>query len=156
MKTITNSHWSFKMKLKKGRKFADKHGAEVQVNELIKEQLNRQTKNNELACAKAFKIADELYVSAAEVGKTADLLDIKLVKCQLGLFGYKPEKKIVKPKTAPNRKLESVIQDSLVDGALPCATSWEIARNFDVPKMTVSAVCEQLKIKIRPCQLGAF
>ena len=123
---------------------------------MIKEQLIGQTKNNELTCAKAFKIAGELDVSAAEVGKTADLLDMKLVKCQLGLFGYAPEKKIVKPQAARNPKLESVIQDSLVEGALPCEKSWEIARNFDIPKMTVSAVCEQLQIKIRPCQLGAF
>jgi hypothetical protein len=144
------------MKHQKGQKFADKHGVEVRVNELIKEHIIGQTKNNELACAKAFKIADELNVSAAEVGKTADLLNMKLVKCQLGLFGYTPEKKIVKPKAASTIKLESAIQDSLAEGALPCAKAWEIARNFDISKMTVSAVCEQLKIKIRPCQLGAF
>jgi hypothetical protein len=78
------------------------------------------------------------------------------VKCQLGLFGYKPEKKIVKPKAALNPKLESAIQDSLVEGALSCAKAWEIARDFDIPKMAVSAVCEQLKVKIRHCQLGAF
>lgn len=144
------------MKHQKGQKFADKHGVEVRVNELIKEHIIGQTKNNELACAKAFKIADELNVSAAEVGKTADLLNMKLVKCQLGLFGYTPEKKIVKPKAASTIKLESAIQDSLDEGALPCAKAWEIARNFDISKMTVSAVCEQLKIKIRPCQLGAF
>ena len=140
----------------KGQKFADKHGVDVRVNELIKEHIVGQTKNNEMACAKAFKIADELNVSAAEVGKTADLLNMKLVKCQLGLFGYTPEKKIVKPKATSSIKLESAIQDSLVEGALPCARAWEIARNFDISKMAVSAVCEQLKIKIKPCQLGAF
>jgi hypothetical protein len=144
------------MKHQKGQKFADKHGVEVRVNELIKEHIIGHTKNNELACAKAFKIADELNVSAAEVGKTADLLNMKLVKCQLGLFGYTPEKKVVKPKAASTIKLESAIQDSLAEGALPCAKAWEIARNFDISKMTVSAVCEQLKIKIKPCQLGAF
>ncbi len=140
----------------KGQKFADKHGVDVRVNELVKAHILGQTKNNELTCAKAFKIADELNVSAAEVGKTADLLNMKLVRCQLGLFGYTPEKKIVKPKAAPTLKLQSTIQDSLVEGALPCAKAWEIARNFDISKMTVSAVCEQLKIKIKPCQLGAF
>jgi hypothetical protein len=144
------------MKLKNGQKFADKHGADARVNELIKEQITRQTNNNELPCAKAFKIADELNVSAAEVGNTADLLGIMLVKCQLGLFGYTPKKKIVKPKAAPNPNLESAIQESRVAGALPCAKAWEIARNFNIHKMTVSAVCEQLKIKIKPCQLGAF
>ena len=144
------------MKLKNGQKFADKHGTDTRVNELIKEHLVGQTKNNELACAKAFKIADELSVSAAEVGETADLLNMKLVKCQLGLFGYTPEKKIVTPKEAPTKKLEDAITDSLVGGTLSCSRAWEIARRFDVSKMTVSAVCEHLKIKIRPCQLGAF
>jgi len=144
------------MKLKTGQKFADKHGADARVNDLIKEHITHQTKNDELACAKAFKIANELKVSAAEVGKTADLLNITLVKCQLGLFGYTPEKKIVKPKAATNPKLESTIQMSLVEDALPCAKAWEIARNFKISKMAVSSVCEQLKIKIKPCQLGAF
>jgi len=144
------------MKHQKGQSFADKHDPGARVNELIKEHIMHQSKNNELACAKAFKIADELNVSAAEVGKTADLLDMRLVKCQLGLFGYTPEKKIVKPKAARNPKLESAIKDSLIKGALPCATAWEIARNFDISKMAVSAVCEQLKTKIKPCQLGAF
>ncbi len=144
------------MTRQKGQKFADKHGSNTQLNKRIKDQIDRQAKNNELPCALAFKIADELNVSAAEVGKTADLLEIMLVKCQLGLFGYSPEKKIVKPKTPENQNLESTIRDSLVDGKLSCERAWEISRSFDVHKMTVSAICEQLKIKIQPCQLGAF
>ena len=83
------------MTRQKGQKFADKHGSDTRLSERIKDQIDRQTKNNALPCALAFKIADELNVSAAEVGKTADLLEILLVKCQLGLFGYSPEKKIV-------------------------------------------------------------
>ena len=140
----------------KGQKFADKHGSDNQINERIKDHINRRAKNNELSCALAFKIADELNVSAAEVGKTADLMEILLVKCQLGLFGYSPAKKIVKPKKPENSDLASTIRDSLVDGKLSCEKAWEISRSFDVPKMTVSAICEELKIKIKPCQLGAF
>ncbi|MGI9570530.1 MAG: hypothetical protein ACR2PH_12550 [Desulfobulbia bacterium] len=144
------------MTRQKGQKFADKHGSNTQLNERIKDHITGQVKNNELPCALAFKIADELNVSAAEVGKTADLLEIALVKCQLGLFGYSPEKKIVKPQTPESQNLESSIRESLVDGKLSCEKAWEISRSFDVPKMTVSAVCEQLEIKIIPCQLGAF
>lgn len=140
----------------KDQKFADKHASNIQLNERIKDQIDRQAKNNELPCALAFKIADELNVSAAEVGKTADLLEIMLVKCQLGLFGYSPEKKIVKPQKAENQNLENTIRDSLVDGTLSCEKAWEISRSFNVHKMTVCAICEQLKIKIKPCQLGAF
>lgn len=144
------------MTRQKSQKFAEKHGPNTQLNDRIKDHLDRQAKNSELPCALAFKIADELNVSAAEVGKTADLMEIMLVKCQLGLFGYAPEKKIVKPQIPENQNLKSAIRDSLVDGTLSCERAWEIARSFDVPKMTVSAVCEQFKIKIKPCQLGAF
>ena len=69
------------------------------------------------------------------------------------LFAFK---KGCKAKAPENKNLERAIRDSLVDSDLSCEKAWEIARRFDVPKMTVSAACEQLKIKIRPCQLGAF
>ena len=90
------------------------------------------------------------------MGKAADLMEIKLVKCQLGLFGYEPVKKIVKPKPAANTDLEKAIRSSLVDGKLSCEAAWEIAHEFNISKMSVSAICEALKIKITPCQLGAF
>jgi hypothetical protein len=144
------------MKQQNGKKFAVKHESNAQLNQEIKDHIVRQTKNNELPCAVAFKIAAELNVSAAEVGKAADLLEMMLVKCQLGLFGYTPDKKIVKPQVSENPDLTSAIQDGRVDGNLSCENAWEIARRFDVSKMKVSSVCEQLKIKVKPCQLGAF
>ena len=144
------------MSRKKGEKFAEKHESNARINEEIKNQIIRRAQNNELSCAVAHKIAADLNVSPAEVGKTADLLEMMLVKCQLGLFGYTPEKKIVRPAAAENPDLKSAIQDARVGGNLSCENAWEIARRFDVSKMKVSSVCEQLKIKIKPCQLGAF
>ena len=144
------------MSRQKGKKFTDKHESNAQINAEIKDQIISRTQNKELPCAVAHKIAAELNVSPAEVGKTADLMEMMLVKCQLGLFGYTPEKKIVKPKAAENPNLTSAIQDALVEGNLSCANAWEIAQRFEVSKMNVSSVCEQLKIKIKPCQLGAF
>jgi hypothetical protein len=139
-----------------GKKFAAKHESNAQLNEEIKDYIKRRAKNNELPCAVAFKIAAELNVLPAEVGKTADLLGVMLAKCQLGLFGYTPEKKIVKPKAAENPDLASALLDARVEGKLSCENAWVIARRFDVAKMKVSSVCEQLKIKVKPCQLGAF
>ena len=144
------------MSQQKGKKFSEKHESSAQLNQEIKDQIISRTKNNELPCAVAHKIAADLNVSPAEVGKTADLLEMMLVKCQLGLFGYMPEKKIVKPEASENPDLTSAIQDARVGGNLSCENAWEIARRFDVSKMKVSSVCEQLKIKIKPCQLGAF
>lgn len=144
------------MKRQNGKKFADKHGSDAQIDSRIKDALSQHTQNNEVPCAVAFKIADALQVSPADVGKTADLLELELVKCQLGLFGYKPDKKIVRPEAAENPELEQTIRDSLIDGKLPCHTAWEIASSHDLSKMAVSAICEHLGIKIKPCQLGAF
>ena len=47
----------------------------------------------ELPCALAFDIAGKNNVAPKEVGVALDVLNIRLTKCQLGLFGYQPKKK---------------------------------------------------------------
>ena len=144
------------MSQQKGKKFAEKHESNARLNQDIKDQIISRAQNNELPCALAHKIAADLNVSPAEVGKTADLLEMMLVKCQLGLFGYTPHKKIVKPEKSEDPDLAKALEDARVEGRLPCATAWEIAGRFNVSRMKVGSVCEYLKIKIKPCQLGAF
>ena len=144
------------MKLANGQKFSEKHGSGTQIDPAIKAEIERKAAAGEVACAVAFQIAEALGVSPAEVGKTLDLLEYRINKCQLGLFGYKPEKKAVKPKKPASRQMEDAVRNALIDGKLACRDAWRIARRFNVPKMSVSAVCEALGIKIKPCQLGAF
>ena len=144
------------MTLEKGQKFADKHGPDARADSVIKEKIDGKVKDGELACAMAFKIAAELEVPPSEVGKTLDLLELKLSKCQLGLFGYKPDKKKVTARKPQNQQIEAAIQNALVDGKLTCRDAWSIAHRHNVPKMAVSSACEFLGIKIKPCQLGAF
>jgi hypothetical protein len=144
------------MKRQKGQKFSQKHGNQTAVDPSIKEKMVAHAKGSELPCAVAFKLSEELNQPPAEIGKTADLLEFELVKCQLGLFGYKPEKKIVTPKLPVDPRLEDAIRKALIDGNLPCKHAWDIALNLSVSKMTVSAACEALNVKIKPCQLGAF
>jgi hypothetical protein len=139
-----------------GPKFSDKHAPDAQADPAIAEKIIGQVKDEELACAVAFRIAAELEVLPAQIGKNVDLLDLKLSKCQLGLFGYKPDKKKVTARKPENQQMETSIQDALVDGKLTCREAWAIASQYNVPKMTVSSACEFLGIKIKPCQLGAF
>jgi len=139
-----------------GPKFSEKHDTDTQMDPAVKQEIVDKSKNNEIACAVAFQIAKELAAIPADVGKGIDLLDIRLVKCQLGLFGYSPVKKAVKPKSPQSRDLEEAIRMALVEKKLSCRAAWDIAHRFDVPKMAVSAACEALEIKIKPCQLGAF
>jgi len=144
------------MTREKGQKFSEKHGSQAQIDPTVQAQIEKKARKGEVSCAAAFQIAETLGISPADVGKNLDLLELKLNKCQLGLFGYKPDKKAVKPAKPANRQLEVAVRAALVEGKLACRDAWRIADRFKVPKMTVSAACEALGIKIKPCQLGAF
>ena len=135
---------------------SDKYKNDDQPDPAITQEIQVRLRKDALACAVAFDIAGKLGCTPAEVGRTADLLHISLVKCQLGLFGYKPQKKIVDSRMPQDSALGDALRDGLVDDRLPCKTAWRIAAQFGVPKMTVSSACEALGIKIKPCQLGAF
>ena len=139
-----------------GPKFSEKHGVDAKIDPATKQKIEDKAQNSEIPCAIAFQIAEELKATPADVGKGIDLLDIRLIKCQLGLFGYSPEKKAVKPKPPQHRGLEEAIREALTEKKLSCRAAWQIAHRFHIPKMTVSAACEALGIKIKPCQLGAF
>jgi hypothetical protein len=135
--------------------YGAKHPSD-KLNKEIAQAVERKVHGGQITCADAASIADGLHAPIGEIGVAIDLMEIRISKCQLGLFGYSPEKIIVKPANAVTAELEKAIRDALVNGRLPCAASWEIAEKFNIPKMNVSSACEALKIKIKPCQLGAF
>jgi hypothetical protein len=137
--------------------FYKKHGADIKINESIKSAVEKESRDHKLPCALAFKIADRLNVAPREVGITLDLLDYRITKCQLGLFGYQPDKKKVMGGMSDiHPYLEKAIHSALVENRLPCQSAWQISIDCRVGKMTVSNACETLGIKIKPCQLGAF
>lgn len=140
----------------KEKHYAKKHQPGAEVDPKIEAALRAAVSGGQLPCAVAFKMASELKVQPKEVGLAADLLQIRIVKCQLGLFGYHPEKRIVKPAEHVPENLEKGIQEKLENGRLPCEGAWGIAKHLAIPKMGVSSACEALGIKISSCQLGAF
>lgn len=144
------------MTLGKGQTYSDKHGKNVKIEENIASQIRSRAKNKELPCAVAFDIARDLGCGVEKVGQTTDLLNFRLIKCQLGLFGYKPEKKIVKSELPSDPRIEKALKSGAVSGAIACKEVWELAARFEISKMAVSAGCEALGIKVKPCQLGAF
>ena len=136
--------------------FARKHPADRKVNPEIVNAAKSQVSEGTISCAEAFSMASKLNVSPEEVGFTLDFLEIPIIKCQLGLHGYKPTRKIVEPLEKVSTELGSMIREMLVNGRLPCASAWHIAERFGLRKMEVSSACEALKIKISSCQLGTF
>lgn len=144
------------MTREQGPKFSEKHGANTKADPAVKQKIEEKAKHGEISCAVAFKISEELNIKPAEIGKVVDLLNVRLVKCQLGLFGYGPGTKAVKPKPPGNKEVEKAIRAALVGNKLACTDAWKIAKGLNLPKMAVSNACEALGIKIKPCQLGAF
>jgi hypothetical protein len=136
-------------------KYAEKRGG-AQLNEVIAERVKEKISNNRISCAEAHSIAVEINVAPADVGTAIDLLEIRIIKCQLGLFGHAGEKNIPVLSDKINPEIDSAIQTSLINGRLACSAAWEISKRFNISKPMVSAACETMKIKISPCQLGAF
>lgn len=136
--------------------YAKKHPENRKINTAISEAVKEKAPEDRISCAAAFKIVKEQNTTPKEVGFTLDLLEKRIVKCQLGLFGYEPEKKVVKPMEQIPEDLEEAIKSELANNRISCRNAWDIAKTLGVKKMDVSAACERLGIKISPCQLGSF
>ena len=53
-------------------------------------------------------------------------------------------------------ELEKKIKSSLVDGKLPCAVAFKIAKELKVSPRDVGEAANRSSVKISSCQLGCF
>jgi len=136
--------------------YAKKHSPNRKLKPEIVGILKKRISDGKISCAASHKISRDLNETHSEVGFTMDVLEARIIKRQMGLFGYQPEKKIVKPAVDISSILEDAIKGKLEYGRLSCKTAWKIAEDLDMKKMDIASACETLKIKISPCQLGAF
>lgn len=136
--------------------YSIKHPQGASPDPLLAAALKEKAKAGRVTCAEAYKLSEALGVSPSEVGKTADLLELRITECQLGLFGYAPQNKVVKAATRIPDELRTRLQQAARNGTISCASCWEIAETLAIEKMAVSAGCELLGLKIVDCQLGAF
>jgi len=136
--------------------YGAKHPAGTVCDPAIAAALEDAAEDGRVACAAAHDIATAFKVAPSEVGKTADLLEYRIVKCQMGLYGHEPEKRTVKPAGTVSEDLRERLGRYAADGRITCASCWKIARELGIEKLTVSCACESLGIKVKHCQLGAF
>ena len=128
----------------------------VRVEEKVADLLKKKRVDGAMTCPLAFQAAGELNLTTVQIGQALDMLEIPISKCQLGLFGYTPVRRIVQAAASVPEDLETAIRAALVEDRLPCAAAFQIASNFKLAKIRVSSACEKLKIRISACQLGAF
>lgn len=136
--------------------YATKHPkgavAAIAIARAVQEKRDEQG----ITCFAAHQIAETIGTSPKDVGIAIDLQEARIRKCQLGLFGYGAQHKALRPSTKITPELQSAIEQSLVEGRLPCAVAWRIAETLGLPRIEVANCCEALKIRINKCQLGAF
>lgn len=140
-------------------KYSLKHPPGRKPNERIAKAIQEKSQGGELTCGVAESIAKELKVSLSEIGTTADLLEIKIKKCQLGLFGWgnKPNHgKDIGPADSVPQEIKTAIQEVAKNGRVTCASVWAIADRLGIERRAVSIACETLRLKICECQLGTF
>jgi hypothetical protein len=140
-------------------KYASKHPPGTKPNEEIVRMIQEKSPGKELACGMAERIAKELSVSLSEVGTTADLLGIKIKKCQLGLFGWgdRPDHgKDIQPASSVPDEIKDALERVAENRRVTCVSAWAIADRLGIERKAVSTACETLGLKIRGCQLGTF
>jgi hypothetical protein len=114
-----------------------------------------------LSCAEAFAVADGTGVSPLDVGRTADLLRVKLSHCQLGLFGYPGQGKGWDRSgagmgAAPDGLEAALKRRAGREARIACSDLWELAELYGVPRILAGDTADRMGIRVIACQLGAF
>jgi len=135
--------------------YGEKHpGAELDPE--IAKRLKTKTREGRISCEDAHAVAAALKVSPRNVGIAIDLLEARIVDCELGLFGSG----VPQPKgglsAEAEKLLRQAVEAALVQGRLPCAAAWKIADTLGIAKIALKPVCDRMNIKINRCQLGTF
>lgn len=135
--------------------YADKHPGK-KIDPTISKRINSLADDGNLSCSAAHKIAKAVGISASEIGVQTDLMEYRISQCQLGLFGYFPEKKRINPDIDISKDLMAALDKANIGGKISCNQCWEIAKALKIKKLDLGSACEKKGIRIKPCQLGAF
>ena len=132
-----------------------KNRENAQIDDKAAEVLKKAATDSKITCAAAHHAAKALGMDLEKICEQIDLLELKLLECQLGLFGYPggkgydPDADI--PETVLNR-----VKETAKDGRLSCRACWDIALELKQKRIDIGSACEKLELKISPCQLGIF
>ncbi len=136
--------------------YAAKHPS-GKIDPAIAAAIAEKEKDGRITCAAAHAIAKALAVSPQTVGINIDLLEKRLHRCQMGLFGHDPNSaQQVDPAEEVNPQLEQAIRETLDGDRLTCESAWQVAETMGLTRLALASACEALGIKIKKCQLGAF
>ena len=136
--------------------YAAKHPG-AKIDKAIAAAIADKEKQGRITCVAAHVIAKKQACSPKVVGINIDLLEKRIRRCQLGLFGYDlKKKKAVKPAAMVTKTLEAAIRKAMDGNRITCRAAWDLAKELGLTRLEVSPACEAMNVKISSCQLGAF
>ncbi len=136
--------------------YAAKHPG-GKIDAAIADEIRNRENGGCVTCAAAHEIAKKQGVSPKIVGMNIDLLEKRINKCQMGLFGYGANKdKKIEVSSAVAQDLKKAITDAMDGGKISCDAAWAVANRLNLTKLEVACACESMEIKVSTCQLGAF
>jgi len=130
------------------------------MDEQLRQTVLNRLEDGHLTCHQAHAIAQEVGVEPLDVGRAADEVDVRISRCQLGLFGYGSKAagthKIVRPRAKVPPPLEAALRAVAGEEGLPCITVWQIADRLGYSRQETSDAVEGLALRVSVCQLGCF
>jgi hypothetical protein len=130
------------------------------MDEKLRQAIDERLEEGRLPCNQAFAIASIQGLDPLTVGFAANDLDIRVARCQLGLFGYGPKAegkhKIVQAMDNVPERLSARLREASEDGNITCAALWQVADSLGYKRIESSAAAEAIGLKVSRCQLGCF
>jgi hypothetical protein len=116
--------------------------------------------DGQLPCNHAFAIAQTLDIEPLQVGFAANEAEIRISRCQLGLFGYGPKAegkhKIVHPMENVPERLAARLRTGADGENITCKVIWEVADKLGYKRIEASSAVEAMGLNVSRCQLGCF
>jgi hypothetical protein len=124
----------------------------------VSERLHDRAVWEGLPCESAFDLARTEGLAPLELGHQANESDIRIIHCQLGLFGYKAfgEKRLAVSLPSLPTDVPEALRAASKGDELPCAAAWRVAADFGLPRLVVGELAERIGLRIVRCQLGCF
>jgi hypothetical protein len=136
--------------------FSEKDDMDERISQAILDQLE----DGRLSCNQAHAIAQILNVDPLAVGLAANEVDIRICRCQLGLFGYGPKSegkhKIVHAMEVIPERLAARLRAEADGNGLTCRAVWMVADELGFQRIEASNAVEAMDLRVSHCQLGCF
>ena len=130
------------------------------MDERLHQAMLERLQDGQLPCNQAHAIAQALDVEPLAVGFAANDADIRISRCQLGLFGYGPKAegkhKIVHPMEEVPERLAARLRAAADADKITCEAIWKAADGLGYKRIEASSAAEAMGLRVSRCQLGCF